>query len=337
MPVIYFLIANTAAAMLYYIFARPYLARQERLCGALTIFFVPAGGLPLVILSTVRRREISYEGLAEFIPAAVRNLKNRKESYCGSEEDESTPGESVLLAENSDITGKTYAAVSAGSGGMATSAESVNRNAVSFYDILLTADNYTKRSVLLDIFRGKPHHYIKQLKAALDDFDTETSHYASVALVEIKRKYDNRLIALGDKLKVSPDDLSAACEYADIVKNYIGSKILDAGNENRLKQNYIRVMEKYLENGEKRMPVEYYTELADYVLGSGDYEKAASQAVKTIELFPDDERPYFMLMKVYYEAKEREKFAAVLEKLKKSDINISRDGLSKVRYFSGKY
>ncbi|MDD5603277.1 MAG: bacterial transcriptional activator domain-containing protein [Eubacteriales bacterium] len=219
----------------------------------------------------------------------------------------------------------------------AKSAGAVDRNAVSFYDILLTGDSHTKRSILLDILKGSAHRYIKQLKAALDDLDTETSHYASVALVEIKRKYDNTLIALNERLASDPDDVTAAEEYAGIIKSYVSSKILDPGNENRLKKNYIRTIKRFLDKGDKSLPVGYYTLLCDYLIDAGEVKPAGEYALKAISLFPENEEPYFELMKVYYRLGDTVRFAEAFDYLKRSSVMISKEGLSRIRFFSGRY
>jgi len=210
-------------------------------------------------------------------------------------------------------------------------------NIVPIEEVLLINDNKTKREILFDIFKGNAENYKKELKLALNDPDTETSHYASVALTEIKRKYDNTLIRLKKLIESNPDDLAIKSEYASFLNKYINSGTLDEINKRKFIKVYTEIISEFLDRGDRSIKPELYNMLIEYILQRGNYAKAEEMGFKFLNLFPENEMPYFKLMEVYYRQGEADKLKSIIEKLKNSSVILSKKGLLSLRYFLGKY
>ena len=88
----------------------------------------------------------------------------------------------------------------------------------SLTDILLFEDVATRRDAVMRIFSSDSLQYVKELKKALSDPDTEVSHYASSALTEIKRKFDNSVIELSKLVQEDESVLQNKLSYA---KTYV--------------------------------------------------------------------------------------------------------------------
>lgn len=214
---------------------------------------------------------------------------------------------------------------------------SQNKDAVSLEEVLIVNNNLTKRRVLLEIFKENPERYIKELKLALNDPDTETSHYASAALMEIKRKLTNSISRLSKLLSDNPEDMDVLQEYLALLNKYIDSDILDTASRRKLQTEYCSLAQAHLEQKNRALSPKLYQALVLYVFVLGHKEKAKALGRQLIDLYPEYEQPYFASMQVAYDSGEYEELKAVIELLKNSSVILSKPGLNRLRFFLGGY
>src|SRR4051812_19179699 len=74
-------------------------------------------------------------------------------------------------------------------------------NFVPIQDALLLNDNQTKRKLLIHSLKENSIQNTSILTNALQNEDTETSHYAATAIMEMKRKLQNSLQEFAEKLE----------------------------------------------------------------------------------------------------------------------------------------
>lgn len=211
--------------------------------------------------------------------------------------------------------------------------KSSENNTVPLEEVLLVNNYEVKRKILLDIFKSSPDKYIKELKLAIEDPDTETSHYASAALMEINRKYQNSIFELGRIASENPDNFEATRDFAVALNRYIGSGIPDDLNRRRYQKEFLRVTEALLEAGDREVPIELYSSLAVAAYELGESERAFEIAERVIEIYPENEVAYLTQMRLYYQSGRVDDFKAALGMLTGSPVILSGEGLSAVRFF----
>ena len=111
-------------------------------------------------------------------------------------------------------------------------------NTVPLEDSLNFSDNKSKRAYLIYILKKDFVSHIKGLQKAIKSQDTETSHYAASALMEIKKQFEILLATTGENYKNNKDDISAIQEYVNTLKKYLKSGLAD-------KVDYYNYLEKY--------------------------------------------------------------------------------------------
>ncbi|MBC8062765.1 MAG: hypothetical protein H7Y18_19205 [Clostridiaceae bacterium] len=119
------------------------------------------------------------------------------------------------------------------------------KSIIPIEDALVLNDEEIKRNIMIDTLKGDAYKYLGFLKKALGDEDTETSHYAATAVMEVKRKLTLDIHRLGSKYDLENHKDPIINEaYAMALKKYTESGLLDK----RAYTKYMRIYLKVLEN-----------------------------------------------------------------------------------------
>ncbi|WP_310832545.1 hypothetical protein [Paenibacillus pedocola] len=205
-------------------------------------------------------------------------------------------------------------------------------NVVPLEEALLVGDLSNRRRTMIDLLNQDATDYLEVLRLAVANEDTETSHYAVSALVEIKRKLNRSIQRLSVRYESSRDDAGFLNGYAEVLRNYIRSGFLDTGTLERLKYDLAEVLQYLIEADPGAFSI--YEEKAGIELELGNFAAAERVALQFEERFPDREEPYLLLMKLYHTSRSPVLFQDALLRLKQSSARLSSDGLKFVRYWS---
>ncbi len=197
-------------------------------------------------------------------------------------------------------------------------------------ETLVLNDTKVKKEILITILREDKTKYIESLKEALKDPDVEASHYAAVALVDIKDTYNKALEETARAQYKSKESLEA---YVRILERSIKSGLNDITQQQRLERNYVEVLKRIL-NTDKRAPF-FYQELIAQLMQNYKYDEAYTycEAFKTD--FPGNEEAYFCLINYYYEKRDKKNLEKAISDLRQGDVVLSREGLNNIRFWIG--
>lgn len=205
------------------------------------------------------------------------------------------------------------------------------RNVVPIEDALILNENKVRRTMLLDILKKESIQNIESIKFALENEDSETSHYAATAIMELKRKLLNSMQSLDTQVDENPNDVKVLSAYKEVITQYINSGFLDEKTLLKNKYNYSTILEKMIEI----QPSEesYFVEKISCDLSLAEYTTARNYCDLFVRLHPDCEDAYFMDMQIHYLMKNSEGFEKSLNDLRKSSVRLSPNGLSKLRFW----
>jgi len=205
-------------------------------------------------------------------------------------------------------------------------------NVIPIEDALLVNDYLTRRKVMIDVLKEDAMQYIDVIKRAVLNEDTETSHYAVSAIMEVKRKLSISLQELSVKFEKHKEDNHVAKTYAQVLKNYMLSGYLDDQTQRKYKYTYIQTLDQILNNGGDDM--EIFEEKIKTELELNELFKAEQTCRQYLKKYPHEENPYINLLNVYYTTRSTTNMQEVLEDLKKSSVRLSNRALTIVRYWS---
>jgi hypothetical protein len=205
-------------------------------------------------------------------------------------------------------------------------------NVIPLEEMLLAGDLTTRRRSMIELLNQDATDYLEVLRMAVANDDTETSHYAVSAIVEIKRKLNRSLQDLSVRYESCRGDAEFLSGYAEVLRNYIRSGFLDYSTLQRLKYNMAEVLQDRIAADPGALDA--YNEKVNIELELGNYAAAEQVALVFADRFPDHEEPYLLLLSLYYILRSPQKFHQALLRLKQSNVRLSSDGLKTVRFWS---
>lgn len=203
---------------------------------------------------------------------------------------------------------------------------------VSIEEALIISDFTTRRRVMLDLLKQDAMKYLDILQTAVMNDDTETSHYAVTAVIEVKRELSLLLQKLSVEFSQNPQDPHIAETYVQVIKEYLRSGFLDKQSTKNYRMTFIQVIQTIIENNQATE--ELYKEKINMEMTLGELQVAEKTALLFKEQYPLSEKPYLQLLGIYCELKSASKFRNVLDNLKTAPITLTNDALVTVRYWS---
>lgn len=203
---------------------------------------------------------------------------------------------------------------------------------VSIEEALIISDFTSRRRVMLDLLKQDAMKYLDILQTAVMNDDTETSHYAVTAVIEVKRELSLLLQKISVEFSQNPKDSHVAETYVQVIKEYLRSGFLDKQSTKNYRMTYIQVIQTIIENNQATEA--FFNEKINMEITIGQLQAAEQTALLFKEHYPHSEKPYLQLLAIYCELKSATKFQTVLNSLKIAPITLTNEALVTVRYWS---
>lgn len=203
---------------------------------------------------------------------------------------------------------------------------------VPIEDVLILNSNKIKRKLLIDTIKNDYNRYVPLLNKALKDDDTETSHYAASALMDIKSKINNRIQELYEALKNDQYNSLLLSELAKELTNNLNCGMMDANSRNKLINSIKEVVDKLIRLEHEK---KYYKRRIELDFLSEEIGNTKQLIEEFKKYFKKDEAPYYYELMLCYKLMDKSGFQNTMEKLKKSEIVFSSNMLNCIRLWSG--
>ena len=190
------------------------------------------------------------------------------------------------------------------------------------------------RKMVLDILKEDAFSYMEYLEKALEHKDTEISHYAATAVLDIQRKLMLTLQEFSVRYEKERDNAEVLTVYNTVLKDYLSSRLIDEQSRMKYKGIQSRVLGDLLKI---RPEPSYFVDKIDLELELKDYNKAYEYCSIFLKMYPCLEEPYLMNIKYYYIMKDSKKLKDMVVSLKNSNCAFSSKALETVRYWGVGY
>lgn len=205
-------------------------------------------------------------------------------------------------------------------------------NILSIEEALIINDYATRRKVLIDVLKQDAMQYIDALKMAVINEDTETSHYAATAVIEVKRELTLLLQKLAVEFSQKPHDSNVAITYAEVIQEYLRSGFLDSQSQKQYKLIYSQIIDQLIQNNDATE--QHFVNKISNDLSLNDVQNAENTIKPFKKAYPLSEQAFFSAMTIYFKKRSLNRLASELNELKASPIVLSSNGLKIVRYWS---
>ena len=207
--------------------------------------------------------------------------------------------------------------------------------AVPLREALLVNDPATRRRLIMDVLYDDASAQPHALRAARSNDDAEVVHYATTALVELQKTYDDRMQRARAACQADPHDVEAARNLASVLGAYIESGLLEGMMLTSTRAEYARVLEALLalvpRDGEEALGVCWQAFLNAQARGeAGDMERTAEHAVA---VWPQREDGYLMRLHTAVAREDRAGIDRALETLQRGDVRVTARGRRDISYW----
>ena len=219
-------------------------------------------------------------------------------------------------------------------------------------DVLMDGTPEQRRSLLLSVLHSGPDPFVRPLRTAGVNDDTEVVHYAVTALVELRREYTQRLSKMEESLREHPNDPAVLMEAAELDEEYLQSGIPENNERSERLSHCRKILEQLLlytswqekgadsgglqqgkiQNGDCQR-ILLLQKLGGICLMQEDARGADNAAAALMEEAPGNEAGYLMAVRARSLAGDGRGLAVILETLRQKGIYISPEGRAQLEFW----
>lgn len=205
-------------------------------------------------------------------------------------------------------------------------------NIVSFNEVMQIGQKEEKRALLLNVLKDNLIDNASFIRSAMSDSDSETTHYAASATMQIYTKLRAAIQALETQLQLEPDNSSITKELLGAVCDYILSGVLTTRENDFYRYKYIHTFNKLKESDPSLLTCDDYLNQSDFLFKGHDMHQSILNAISARDRF-DQEEAHLKLLELYYKTGNQNKFNEAFDVFKKSKLTVSNNGLELIRFW----
>lgn len=209
----------------------------------------------------------------------------------------------------------------------------VEMNYVPFEDAMAVADTGNLRRLLIDLLKHNDRQMLASIPNAINNSDTEVSHYAAAAILNILSDFRANLHNLLLNMRQYPDNVSLNLLILDYIYQMLNLNLMNDSEQRSTIYTENEVAETLFSRHLWFMKAEHYLRMTDLMISIGDFPLAERWADRAWEYCANQLCAYKARLHVYYAEKRTDAFFACIEELKKTDIAVDKEILDLFRLY----
>lgn len=206
-------------------------------------------------------------------------------------------------------------------------------NIVPMKENLNVSDVGRRRRMILDVLKRDSKKSMGRLAMALDNPDSETSHYAASIITDALSEFRDSVQNMMEIYKKNPEAHEIGLLLFDDLNEALCQNIL-LGEE---KTKYTLILDEVLEriySSDRDIPEgSKYRQAVERLMEIKEYKVAEKWAERALLYKPHRLDSYICNLRLYFQIGNREMFFRCLEQLKKTDIAVNKEIMECIRLF----
>ena len=213
----------------------------------------------------------------------------------------------------------------------------VGSGVVPLREAMLINDSATRRELIMDVLYEGAESQPHALREARGNDDAEVVHYATTALVELQKTFDERMAQARSACKASPEDARAASRLAEVLGDYIASGLLEGSMLDSVRAEYAQALENLLAllPPEGEAALDACSHGFDNALAQGDDRAMAAYAERACRTWPRREEGHLMALRLAAHKGSRAGVDEALAALHSDDVRLSVRGRHEMAFWEG--
>lgn len=207
-------------------------------------------------------------------------------------------------------------------------------NVVPVEDAMAVSGNTEKRALLLKQLEKNLRENYKMLLVAEQDEDSESAHYVAAAKMEIYRLEQTRWLECRRDYEQEPGDPEKYHMACEALMEILDSGVFSAREQSTYRKHLCSLVQRQIDTGESGVSLREYEGYLSSLVELGRYAEAELLWQEYAERMRSEEA-YRDMLKMFYQAGERQKFEDILDDLRKNkQVRLSSRGLEQLRYWT---
>lgn len=207
-------------------------------------------------------------------------------------------------------------------------------NRVPMGEALLLNDYQVRRKMVMDTLQEeRTLDYLEVLKKALENEDSETSHYASSIIMQLQAQVQKQLQERQRAYERNPQDMERLKDYEKDLYQLLSSQLLEKENLRKYFLQYEEISDRLLK---KDMPEEEHLwHRIRLCFQEGNFTKAVPLVERYLETYPGSEEAVLCKIQLCILTREHRTLQTFLEGLSQRPVILTQKTLEYIRFFRG--
>lgn len=206
-------------------------------------------------------------------------------------------------------------------------------NIVPMKESLSISDVKRRRRMILDVLKKDARKSIGKIAMALDNPDSETSHYAASVITDALSEFRDTVQNMIKNFKIDPEAYEIGLLLFSNINEVLSQNIL-VGEE---KISYTFMLDDVCDMiyaVDKNIPEGiHYRQVVERLMDIKEYAVAGKWAERALLYKPHQLDSYICNLKLHFQTSNRDMFFICLEQLKKTDIAVNKEIMECIRLF----
>lgn len=189
-----------------------------------------------------------------------------------------------------------------------------------------------RQTVMKTLVSDNLDEYLAVLQKALENEDTETSHYATAVILEMQNKVMDTLMKQEIAYRNHPEDEEILYMWNDSLLKVINSGLFNEKNIMKYSRMYVELSDRILENEE--IDEHYLLERIQYDFSNKNYTHAYPLCLRYKRLYPQSEDMVLCFIQYYVETKDKRGLEIFFKEIKNLPVVLSQKSLQFIRFFN---
>lgn len=206
-------------------------------------------------------------------------------------------------------------------------------NIVPMKDVLNISDVKYRRRMLLDVLKKDTKKAMSAIAMAMENEDSETSHYAASVITDALAEFRVSIHNMIESFHEDPQDIKLGILILDNLNEVLRQKVLTGGEKISYVYMADHVGETIFQQSSGALEGYHYCQLTEMFIEIEDYTNSEKWGKRAMEYRPDYVDSYLCNLKLYFKYQDREKFFSCMDKLKSSELAVSKEVMEYIRLF----
>lgn len=208
--------------------------------------------------------------------------------------------------------------------------ELADKRLMPLEEALLLEDPTIRRRLMKELVQENPKQYIPILQRVRLSEDTEVSHYASAAIMQIQTDFEVALHRYEQLLRKDNTEKNMRA-YIELLKEYIASGLLPTNAQMAQRGKLKVAFQQYLE--EYQDDREMYLAAIDNVLELGQLATAKELLSEMEQRWTPDESDFLLKLKLYYKERDAQALRAEIRHAKEANLYLTPETRAKIAFW----